>query len=173
MSTAALTLYELETELTTWIDTLPLVEGDEVATAEIQTKITEYLTKAASKRDRVAQFLAHLESLEELSKAEEIRLAKRRETLKVKRERLEWYIVNTLRSLNLRKLEGNTSTLKLVRNPDSVVITDFDAIPDEFLVRHLPPAPTADKRAIREAIRAGEVVPGADLRPGADRLERK
>lgn len=167
---SALTLYEIETDLMAWQDTLELAESPE-ANAEIQARVTDYLNLAMEKRDRFTDFLKHLAHLEEAAKVEEQRMKKRREGFERVRERLEGYAVHTMETLKVKKLDGHISTLTLRKNPDSVDIVDAALIPAEFKRTPPPPAPVPDKVAIKKALDSGQVVPGADLKFGRNRLE--
>lgn len=128
---SAITLYELESELAAWADTLDLAETAEDR-AEIQARIAEYLQQATGKRDRFAQFLAHLDQQIELAKSEEERLQSRQRRIESIQTRLKEYAVRVMETLGVRKLEGNTSTLALRGKPPSVLIRDQNAIPAEY-----------------------------------------
>jgi hypothetical protein len=195
-------LFAIEEELLTWADTLEIAETDEQR-AEIQARVSEYLQLAVAKRDRFAEFLRHLEASEFAAKCEEDRLAKRRRQLAKMREHLEQYAVNTMETLGVRRLEGETHDLRLAKNPDRVEAPAVTALPFEFrlvtvkmsgavwcklcemtkdaenvaLFRELTNVANvsweASKVAIKLAIKAGQQVPGADLVFGANRLEIK
>lgn len=172
MSSASMTLYEVEDELLAWQNTLDLAETEEQR-AEILAHVSAYLQLAAEKVDRFGQFLTHLEHLEFATKCEEDRLSKRRKGLVALRERLEEYAVRTMETLDRKKLEGNTSELRLAKNPDHVEILDESKIPLAYKVAPPPPPLKPDKAAIATAIKAGAHVPGADLVFGKNRLVRK
>ncbi len=52
-------------------------------------------------------------------------------------------------------------SLAVRKNPPQIVIDHEADIPPVYLVRHEPPPPTPDKRAIAAALKAGASVPGA------------
>ncbi|NEX60638.1 siphovirus Gp157 family protein [Noviherbaspirillum galbum] len=78
--------------------------------------------------------------------------------------------------LDLMQVAGrervNTALFSMAvkKNPLAVVVDDEAALPEAFLVRHAPPPPTPDRRAIAAAIKAGQTVPGAHGEHGS-RLE--
>ncbi|HLH43120.1 MAG TPA: siphovirus Gp157 family protein [Bryobacteraceae bacterium] len=130
------TLYEIEDSLQALIET-----GDSV-TPEMedafQAELSAALHTAASKRDRVAQFLAFCDSQKALAKQEIDRIRKRQAAFEKAAERLESYVVAVIKSLGAdekgryRKLEGNSATLSIKRNPASTSIEDDSLIPLRF-----------------------------------------
>ncbi len=62
----------------------------------------------------------------------------------------------------LRKVQGNAYTLS-VRESDAVAVpTDLTALPEIYLRRK--ESVEADRAAIKEALKAGQVIPGCELR---------
>jgi hypothetical protein len=99
----------------------------------------------------------------EASAAKEIeRLKARAARYANQRQRLTDYVLATMEASHLPKLDGETSTLALRRNPPSVCIDDMSQIPGEYL-RYPVPALTVDKTAIARDLKAHHDVPGARL----------
>jgi hypothetical protein len=129
-------LYVIEEQLAALIETAELVspEQEQEFRAELQTA----LTAAVDKRDRVGQFLAHLEQQIDFAKFEIERLKQRRATCERALERLENYVIETIENLGTdskgkyRALEGKTTTFSLRACPPSVEVTDETAIPSEY-----------------------------------------
>jgi hypothetical protein len=136
MATAALTLYQVEENLLALADTAELVEPDREEAFRIELEAA--LLSAADKRDRVAQFLAHLEAQIDFAEAEMKRLRDRKATMERLRERLEGYVVHVIQSLGKdvkgkwRKLEGNLVTLSIKACPASVNVRDETAVPADY-----------------------------------------
>lgn len=175
MSTA-LTLYNLEENLTCLLDTAEMVEGEDERLA-ILNEIAQTGAQAIEKRDNLIRFLRHLD-LQQAGIATEIaRLRALMDTYAKGQERVEKYVVKVIEQFapdpkrGPKKLEGTIGVLSLRKNPDSVAILDEQAIPLQFMVT--PPAPAArpDKAAIKAALKAGDEIPGADLVFGSNRLE--
>lgn len=61
-------------------------------------------------------------------------------------------------------------SLAIKKNPPFVVIDCESELPPAYLIRHAPPPPTPDKKAIAAALKAGTPVPGAHSEQGV-RLE--
>ena len=136
MSTAALTLYDHETELSQWIEAIDAAEQaafPEEQLALIKERFSEQLTATREKRDRFSEFIGMLKSSEEWHTLEIARIQARRERMEKARKRLEQYAIETMQSLGVKKLEGNTSEMRLHGCPGSVEITDIKALPMEYL----------------------------------------
>lgn len=75
-----------------------------------------------------------------------------------KAERIDWYMLNCARAAG-GEIKTDTITVKVRKCPASVEILDEGDIPEAYwkVTRSL------DKTAIKEAIKAGEYVPGAAL----------
>lgn len=170
MSTAvapiAPSLYELEQDLQSFLDTEDLVspEQEQVFRAELASAIQA----SVEKRDRVGQFIRHCE-LQARNCDEEIkRLQSRKRTFDNAEKRVRGYVQSVIESLALatngktQKLEGKIVTFSLRAKPPSVEITDESAIPVEY--KHI--TFTVSKTLVKEALEQGTDVPGADLSIG-------
>jgi len=129
-------LYAIEDHLAALIETAELVspEQEQEFRAEFQTAIAA----AVDKRDRVGQFLAHLEQQISFARFEIDRLRQRKATFERVMARLENYVIETIENLGTdskgkyRKLEGTTTTFSVRACPPSVEITNETAIPSEY-----------------------------------------
>jgi Siphovirus Gp157 len=129
-------LYAIEEHLAALIETAELVSPEQEQ--EFRTEFQTALTSAVDKRDRVGQFLAHLEQQIDFAKFEIDRLRQRKATCERALTRLENYVIETIESLGTdgkgryRTLEGKTTTFSLRACPPSVEVTDESAIPAEY-----------------------------------------
>jgi hypothetical protein len=129
-------LYVIEDHLAALIETAELVSAEQEQ--EFRTEFQTALTAAVDKRDRVGQFLGHLEQQIEFARFEIDRLRLRKVTCERALERLENYVVETIEHLGVdskgkyHKLEGKTTTFSLRACPTSVEASDESAIPAEF-----------------------------------------
>ena len=89
MGCQSVTLYELEQHLQAMADTVDLVEPERER--EFATQFEAALRTAVDKRDRVGQFLAHVDSQIHLADQELKRLKERKAGLERVRERVEGY----------------------------------------------------------------------------------
>lgn len=200
-----ITLYEAEKTLAAFLDTEALVSPE--LEFEFQCALREALRTTKDKRDSIQRFLVHCESQAELCRQEEQRIAARRSKFEDAQQRLEAYVTTVIQQISepddkghYPKLEGNTCTLSLRRNPASVAILDESAVPDDFktVTITLPAAVVqqigtelafaesehmdawigargsvaVSKTAVKKALASGPVA-GAEMRLGAYRLEVK
>src|ERR1051325_10866833 len=139
-------LYLIEDHLAAMIETAEMVSPEQEQ--EFRAEFQAALTAAVDKRDRVGQFLSHLEQQIEFAKFEIDRLKQRKAAFERALERLETYVIETIENLGTdakgkyRKLEGRTTTFSLRACPTSVEVTDESMIPAEYktLLLKLPAA---------------------------------
>lgn len=131
-----LTLYTIEEQLTAMADTAEMVPEDQE-----QAFLEEFraaLTAAVDKRDRVGQFLSHLEQQAGFAKAEIARLQERKAFFERAIEKMEGYVINVIESIGpdakgkYPKLEGHTVTFSIKDCPPSVEIQDEAAVPSDY-----------------------------------------
>lgn len=131
------TLYELEDNLQALVNSIDLAE-DPSARESILEDIGQALRKTAEKRDSVVAFLRHCEMQRRFADAEIDRIQKRKASIGQLQEELESYLVRVVERYakpdrrGVQRLEGNFSSLRIQKNPDSVLITDAVAIPLAF-----------------------------------------
>jgi hypothetical protein len=129
-------LYVIEDQLAALIETAELVSPEQEQ--EFRLEFQSALTAAVEKRDRVGQFLAHLEQQIEFAKFEIDRLRQRKAVFERALERVEAYVIQTIENLGTdpkgkhRKLEGKTTTFSLRGCPPSVEVSDESAVPSEY-----------------------------------------
>ena len=152
------TLYELSNNLAAVIDGGFVIDEE---TGEIIYDATDIERLEATYIDKVegcALYVKDLEALASAIKAEEKALADRRRVLENKARRLREYILANI--IEQRKIETPRVSLSC-RTSKAVEVLDVDALPDQFTRTETTVKP--DKRAIKEAIEAGEHVNGAAL----------
>jgi hypothetical protein len=129
-------LYVIEDHLAALIETAELVSPEQEQ--EFRAEFQAALTAAVDKRDRVGQFLAHLEQQIAFARYEIDRLRQRKATCERALARLENYVIGTIEGLGTDskgqypRLEGKTTTFSLRACPPSVEVTDESAIPAEY-----------------------------------------
>ena len=148
-------------------------------------------------------FLRHCELQQSFADAEIERIQKRKALIARVQEELESYLAQVIEHFappdrrDIKRLEGNFSSVRIQKNPDSVLITDLDAIPLSFkqavlvmpayvweaLLQRVGPEERKtfearvdrlefkpDKKAIGAELKNGNQIPGADLKFGDWRL---
>ena len=195
-------LYELEDNLQALVNSIDLAE-EPSARELILEEIGQALRKTKEKRDAVVGFLHHCELQQTFADAEIERIQKRKAFIARVQGELESYLVQVIEQFaatdrrGVQRLEGNFSTLRIQKNPDSVLVTDLRAVPAAFkqavltmpayvweaLLQRIGPeerktfealvqklAFTPDKKAIGAELKSGTQIPGADLKFGEWRL---
>jgi hypothetical protein len=197
-----LTLYEVEDNLAALANTFEVVEETE-AKRIILEEIGQAIRRVKEKRDAVVGFLRHCEAQQNFADQEIERLKIRRERIARFQAEFEQYLVSLIDQFaipdrrGVKRLEGNFSSMRIQKNPDSVVITDEKALPVawkdvvltmpahvwEALLERLDKDERRvfkekvkkcefkpDKRAVGSELKNGEQIPGADLKFGELRL---
>ena len=197
-----LTLYEVEDNLAALANTFEVVEEAE-AKRLILDEIGQAIRRVKEKRDAVVGFLRHCEAQQKFADLEIERLKTRRERIARFQAEFEQYLVSLIDQFaipdrrGVKRLEGNFSSMRIQKNPDSVVITDEKALPVawkdvvltmpahvwEALLERLDKDERRifeekvkkcefkpDKRAVGSELKNGEQIPGADLKFGEWRL---
>jgi Siphovirus Gp157 len=198
----ACTLYELEDNLQALANCIAMAE-DEPTRQIILEEIGQALRKTKEKRDAVVAFLRHCEQQQMFADAEIERIQKRRAFIASVEEQLERYLVQLIEQLapadrkGIQRLEGDVSSMRIQRNPDSVLITDLNAVPTAY--KHVTVVMPAyvweallvrvgeedrkvfesrvegvearpDKKAIAAELKNGVAITGTDLKFGGHRL---
>jgi hypothetical protein len=196
------TLYELEDNLQALANTIALAENEPTRQL-ILDEIGQALRRTKEKRDAVVAFLRHCELQQKFADAEIERIEKRKAFIANVEEQLEGYVVQLIEQFappdrkGIQRLEGNVSSMRIQKNPDSVLITDLKAVPSAY--KHVTVTMPAyvweallvrvghedrkvfesrvekvesrpDKKAIAVELKNGVAISGADLKFGGHRL---
>ena len=112
------------------------------------------------KAENTAKLIRSLEADIEVLKAEEKRLAERRKTYEGKVITLKQYLQIQMEMAGIEKVKRPLVTISIRKNPPSVRVLDESLIPSEYMI---PQEPKISKKDIKEALKNGEFVPGAEL----------
>ena len=113
-----------------------------------------------NKVESIACFIKNQLAFTAALKAEEEALIGRRKSAERQVENMKKYLTACMNAVNKDKIETTKYKVSF-RNSTSVSIDDVDEIPIEYIVETVTAKP--DKTAIKDAIKAGEIVPGASL----------
>ena len=132
MSTQNLSLYNLEATLMRL-----MFEREEIASEEPEngsqgetqrrqlrekdTEIREYVSKEIRKVDGVAYYLKEFETRAAAAKEEAKRLKARADAWEARHERLETLVKSVMLMSGKSRLDGDSNTLRLVKNPPSAI----------------------------------------------------
>lgn len=138
---------------------LQICEAGGELTEEVEAKLCEVTTGTLTKVDQTAFVLDSLESRAMYFKAKATYLTTIYKALNRHIERREANIFAFMKEHGMAQLEGDTHVMKIVKNPDSVVIDDENKIPPIYQTITV----TSNKSEIKDAIKKGVAVPGAHL----------
>jgi len=114
------------------------------------------------KAQNVAYFIRNMEVTAEAIKAFEQQQKERRQAIERRAESMRAYLQRCMEATGITKIEGPGVTLSF-RKSSAVVIDEPGLIPAEFMRQPEPPPPSPDKKAIADAIKAGQEVQGAHV----------
>lgn len=115
------------------------------------------------KLENIGKVIRNLESEANAFKEEEKRLADKRRSLENEVKNLKQYAEMQLKATGERKVKAGLFTFAIQKNPPSVVINDEKLIPERFYV---PVEPKLDKASLKEMLKEGAEIPGAELVQG-------
>lgn len=169
--------------------------------AECRVKIEAIGAALADKTDAIAAVLRRIDAEQEMVKSEEVRLRGRRKTLEKAGDWLRHYVLTVMDRNEVKQLKTATNTI-FTRSTEAVVILDAAKVPmqwkdveiklpkwaweymrDQLLldahgvpirevIQGLRPVESIPLTPIKKAIKAGEEVPGADLKFNASLVVR-
>ncbi len=114
------------------------------------------------KAQNVAYFIRNMEVTAEAIKAFEQQQKERRQAIERRAESMRAYLQRCMEATGITKIEGPGVTLSF-RKSSAVVIDEPGMIPAEFMRQPEPPPAAPDKKAIADAIKAGQEVQGAHV----------
>jgi hypothetical protein len=185
----SLSLYRYEDDLAALVET---GEGGVPAELEEQYRdaLAQALERTVAKRDRVGEFIRHLEDQARFAGEESKRLAQRKQLFERAADRMRDYVRWTLETIGQRKLEGRTVTFSLRKMPDVLQVNDEASVPPAYktLVIEVPADAWSrhiescgdrgildaivraesklDRRALLAALKNGAALPGVAIRSG-------
>lgn len=114
-----------------------------------------------SKAENIAKLVRNLESDVSAYKEEEERLKTKRQATENKVKWLKTYLEDNMKLSGKTKFKSGMFNFSIQKNPVSVNITDERIIPEEFLIQQ---PPKVDKTSLKEVLKNGIEVPGAELK---------
>ena len=138
-------LLELESEIDeqTFIDTLQSIDE------AIEDK-AENLAKVIKEMEATITTIAN----------EVNRLQSKKQALNNRVSNLKTYLQGEMEKVNKTKIKGELFTVNIQNNPPSLRVDRTDNIPKDFFIEQ---EPTLDKKALKEAVKNGEVIEGVAL----------
>lgn len=140
-----------------------VIGDDEDAAADAVEGETSLVETISAAVERIAELEAHEESL----KAREKALKERRDRFAKQAELIRTAVLLAMGTAELRKLELDHATVSVRPTPATVMTPNEADIPSRFWKAQ---DPKLDRKALLEALKAGEYVPGAMLSNGNETL---
>ncbi len=158
-----LSLYQLSN---TYLEALDcLTDPEEDLPIEAITDTLEGLGgELEDKAVNVAKFLRNMEATAKAIKDAEADMAKRRKSLENRVAWLKAYLKNNMEHTGITKIECPFFKIAIQNNPASVNILNEEKIPEEYKTKVVNWK--ISKASIKDAIKAGVTIPGAELTNG-------
>ena len=119
----------------------------------------------AVKCERGIGLIRNLDTLGEGLEKESKRLSEQARILKNRIESIKVWYQRNLDAMGKSKVTTTRGTMAVQNNPPALKVTDADQIPICYLTL-VPARYEVDKDAVKNALKAGEAVPGAHLEQG-------
>jgi hypothetical protein len=116
-----------------------------------------------AKAQSVAMFIRNIEADAEAIADAAKQMATRAKRLQERADSIRTYLLTNMQATGITKIACPYFTIALRKNPPRADVIDERAIPDRFRVWPEPPPPMIDKKALLDALKAGEKIPGAAL----------
>lgn len=154
-----MTLYEIDSRIKAIIDSLydSVDENGEVGEVDF-TELEQLQEDRKTKMENIALYIKNTEAEAKAIKEEEEKLNKRRKSLERKADRLRNLMITSMQEANEPELTTARCKAKIKDNEVTEII-DLDSIPEEYI--KIKVDKSADKTAIKKAIKAGTEVAGA------------
>jgi len=158
-----LSLYQLSGTYLEALDFLTDPETD--LPAEVINDTLEGLSGVLEdKAVNVTKFLRNMEAVAEAIKEAEAGMEKRRKALENRVKWMKDYLKTNMEHTGITKIECPFFKLSIQKNPVAVNIFDENKIPLEFKEQVI--SWKIDKNAIKDLIKNGQAIPGAELTQG-------
>lgn len=155
-----LALYQISSHYLHALDDLTDPEND-IPLEAVNDTLEALGGELEDKAINVAKFLRNLETTAEAIKSAEADMNRRRKAFESRIQWLKHYLKTNMEHSGMTKIECPYFKLAVQNNPAAVTILDEDAIPECFKEQII--SWKIDKTAIKDAIKSGQSVAGAEL----------
>lgn len=149
-----------------------LADTDELPPEVIRDTLEGLTGTLEAKATNVAKFTLGLEAEAAMIEDAARQMIERANRRKKRAESIRNYLLFNLQACGVTEVTCPEFTMRVRKNPEAVEIDDPEQVPPEYMVTPEPPPPRPDKKAIKDALKAGHPVRGCWLRSG-ERLEIK
>lgn len=137
------------------LENFPELQDDDL----LRLDTIEGETDALDIANRLARLYRHAEAMQEAIKSERAALATRQARYGNQADGAKAALHTLMQAMDQRKLELPAATASLRAGSESVVVSDVEELPQGYFKT----TRTADKTAIKKAIKGGDAIPGASL----------
>ena len=167
MSTLA--LYQIASEYRQMVEKL-MESGDDQQSIADTIEAESYPLEV--KAQNVAYAIRNMDvTVEAMNDAIESMIA-RRNAMQRRAKSIRNYLQHCMEVAGVNKIECPHFAIALRKCPPKVVVFEPGLLPTDYMTKPQPPEPEPDKEAIKQAIKAGKIVPGAQMVQGT-RLDIK
>ena len=152
-------LYEIAGQYRAVLEMEP--ENDDELAAQMNA-LDELGGELTVKADNIVRYMRNLSSEADALKAEEDKLYQKRKAIENKHDRLKNYLAVQLYLAGIRELKAGIFKLRFQPTTPAISIIDESAIPEKFWIVKRE----VSKASIKDAIKAGEEVPGIEIQRG-------
>ena len=136
-----------------------LLDNEEIPKELIEQALNDVTDNINIKAENICKVLKNMSGDIATLKEEEKRLATMRKSLENKYKSLFGYLENTLKQLNIKKIESKYFKISIAKNPPKLILSkDFKA--DSKYINMIE---TIDNSAIKEDLKLGIKIDGAEL----------
>lgn len=154
----SIALYEMTAEFKAVAQKLEDLDLDDQTIADT---LEGYSADFENKVIAISSFIRNLEVSANAMKQAEAEMNDRRKSVERKIEGLKSYVLTNMKAIGKDKVECPLFKVSIRTNAPSVQVANEDAVPAKFVV--MKTSTSIDKKALKEAIEAGEVVEGVSL----------
>ena len=152
-------LYEIASQYRAVLEMEP--ENDDELAAQMNA-LDELEGELTVKAENIVRYMRNLSAEADALKAEEAALYKKRKAAENKAERLKAYLAAQMTLCGLKELKAGLFKLRFQPTTPAISIIDEGAIPEKFWIVKRE----VSKSSIKDAIKAGEEVPGIEIQRG-------
>jgi len=138
-----------------------LLDDETTSDDDVAAALAEVIDDVTTKGENIIAYLQKLDDIEEQAKRRKKEIDAYLKGIANRKKRLEKACIFALDNMKIKSIMTSRGELKTKKNPPSVVIDDVHALPREYVSTEIDLVP--NKVAIKNAIKAGEEVPGAHL----------
>lgn len=153
-------IYQIDQNIKNLLDDLP--ETGEFSNEELHN-YEELQMQRAEKQKNTILYYKSIEATELAVNAELERFQKLKASLAKKKQRIADLIAYSMDQGKQLEVDFVTCKAKFKKNPPKVVILDEAELPKDYVSVEVKEVTKIDKKAIKEAVKSGREVPGAEV----------